>query len=276
MSGDNTFSLSTDAARKYESQKVPAVFEPMARATLDTLSLPADAAVIDIACGTGIIPRLLADRLPGVGRIVGTDLNPAMIEVARSTMPPCPHRVDWRACDVTDLPFDDGTFDIAFCQQGLQFFPDKPAALREIRRVLVPGGMIVAACWRKVSPLLKAVSDSLRRHVSETAARQALGPYSLTDRDAITSLLTEAGFSVAESSVLHVDRTLIPAGPAIRRELLASPYERELLDKGEETVDRVAGEVLAALQPFRTGDGGDGLTVPEEVNLFRCENAALQ
>lgn len=116
MSEDNRFSLSTAAAEKYESQKVPSVFLPLVEATLDAISLPTNARVIDVACGTGIIARLLADRLPGAGWIVGTDLNPAMIEVARGIMPRNRHRVDWHACDVAALPFEDGTFDVALCQ----------------------------------------------------------------------------------------------------------------------------------------------------------------
>jgi ubiquinone/menaquinone biosynthesis C-methylase UbiE len=129
VSEDKTFNLSTAAAQKYEIQKVPSIFGPLAEATLEAISLPPNARVIDVACGTGIIPKLLSERLLGKGWIVGTDLNPAMIEVARSTMPHSRHRIDWYTCDVTQLPFEDGEFELAFCQQELQFFPDKPKAL---------------------------------------------------------------------------------------------------------------------------------------------------
>ena len=116
------------------------MFSPLARATIEAISLPERAQVIDIACGTGIITRVVAAQLTGAGRIVGTDLNSTMLEVAEKTMPKTSHVIEWFACDVTELPFGDGEFDIAFCQQGLQFFPDKPKALAEIRRVLKPEG----------------------------------------------------------------------------------------------------------------------------------------
>ena len=87
MSADNTFQLSTKAAEGYETQKVPSLFGPLARATIEAISLPESAHVIDIACGTGIIAKVVAERLTGEGRIVGTDLNSAMIEVANRTMP---------------------------------------------------------------------------------------------------------------------------------------------------------------------------------------------
>ena len=142
MDAKNTFQLSTKAVEGYETQKVPALFSPLARGTIEAISLPESAQVIDIACGTGIITRVVAAQLTGAGRIVGTDLNSAMLEVAEKTMPKTSHVIEWFVCDVTELPFGDGKFDIAFCQQGLQFFPDKPKALAEIRRVLKPEGWL--------------------------------------------------------------------------------------------------------------------------------------
>jgi ubiquinone/menaquinone biosynthesis C-methylase UbiE len=271
MSADNSFQLSTSAAEKYESQKVPSVFAPLAEATLAAVLLPEGARVIEVASGTGIVSRLISERLPGEGRIVCTDLNPAMIEVARKMMPPSRHKVEWFACDVIDLPFADGEFDIAICQQGLQFFPDKPKALAEIRRVLVPGGRLILTCWRTISPLFQAVSDSLRQRVSEKAAKQALGPFSFRDGDLIASLLTEAGFKIADASSLLLRRRCSPARPAIREEILASPYEKELLDKGPETIDAVVADVDAALEVYREGEG---FVVPQEAHLFQAENPA--
>ena len=271
MKEENTFHLSTTAAEKYESQKVPSVFGPLANATLEAVSLPESVRVIEVACGTGIISRLISEQLPGNGRIVGTDLNPAMIEVARKTTPPSRHSVEWLACDVIDLPFADGEFDIAICQQGLQFFPDKPKALAEIRRVVAPGGRLILTCWRTISPLFQAVSDSLMQRVSEKAAKQALGPFSFRDGDCIASLLTEAGFRITDTSSLLVHRPLTPARPAIREEIMASPYEKELLDKGAETIDAVVADVDAALELYREGES---LVIPQEAHLFQAERPA--
>jgi len=130
MDAAKTYHLSTKAAEGYEQQKVPSLFGPMAKATLDVVSLPDGAQIIDVACGTGIISKVASERLAGQGRIVGTDLNPAMIEVARRTMPATHHRIEWFTCDVTELPFEDGEFNVAFCQQGLQFFPDNTKSQR--------------------------------------------------------------------------------------------------------------------------------------------------
>jgi ubiquinone/menaquinone biosynthesis C-methylase UbiE len=268
MSADNTFQLSTKAAEGYETQKVPSLFGPLARATVETVSLPESAHIIDIACGTGIITKVVAERLTGEGRIVGTDLNPAMIEVAARTMPETKHKVEWFACDVTELPFEDGEFDLAFCQQGLQFFPDKPKALAEIRRVLRPNGTLYLTCWRTVSPFFQKVSDSLQQRVNEKTAKQALGPYAFRDGDLIASLLKEAGFGIADVSSLIIDRHLAPAHDAIRKEILAQPFEKALLDSGTATIDAIVADVETALESYRDGET---ITVPQEVSLFQAK-----
>jgi len=268
MATDNTFNLSTAATEKYEIQKVPAVFAPLAAATLDAIPLQETVRALDVACGTGVIPKLLSKRLTKKSRVVGTDLNPAMVEVARSTMPESIHDLEWFSCDVTDLPFDADDFDIAFCQQGLQFFPDKAAALEEIRRVLAPGGRLVLTCWSMVSPLFQAVSDSLSRRVSEEAAKKAVAPFSFRDGAVIASLLVDAGFRVSKKSRLMVHRPLTPARHAIRQEILASPYETDLLDKGDATIDSVVADVDEALEQYREEES---LIVPQEAHLFEAQ-----
>jgi ubiquinone/menaquinone biosynthesis C-methylase UbiE len=271
MNTADTYRLSTKAAEGYERQKVPSLFGPMARATLDAVPLPEGAQIVDVACGTGIISKVASGRLAGTGRIVGTDLNSAMIEVARRTMPASRHRIEWFACDVTELPFADGEFDIAFCQQGLQFFPDRPAALAEIRRVLKPGGRLFLSCWKSVTPLFQAASDSLRRRIDDDIAEQALRPYAFRDGKVISSLLREAGFDIDDVSTVVVDRHLAPVHPAVRAEILAQPFEQALLASGEATIDAIVADTVAALESFRDGDS---MTIPSEVHLFQATRPA--
>lgn len=264
----DAFHLSTQAAEIYETQKIPAVFGPLAEATIEAVDLPENGYVLDVACGTGIVARTVAKHLKGSGRIVGTDLNPAMVEVAQRLMPECPHQIDWYTCDVAELPFDDGEFDIVFCQQGLQFFPDKAGAVAEIYRVLKCGGRFIPACWRKVSPLFQAVSTSLKDRVSDKSAFQALVPFSFRDDEVIVSLLTAADFKMVATKSVLLYRPLQPPRDGIRKEILAAPYEQELLDRGEETIEAVISDVERALAPFQSGDG---LRVPQESSLFIAE-----
>ena len=101
--------------------------------------------VLDVACGTGIVARKAAGLVGPGGRIAGLDLNEGMLRVARE----CAGRegataIEWYHGDVSRMPFSSGEFDTVLCQQGLQFFPDKAAALREMNRVL--------ARWRNACP----------------------------------------------------------------------------------------------------------------------------
>lgn len=267
MTATNAFHLSTAAAEKYQRQKVPAIFAPLAEATLAAVALPENGRVLDTACGTGIVARLVADRLPGTGRIAGTDLNPAMVAVAEAAMPATRHATEWAAADITSLPFAGGSFDIVFCQQGLQFFPDKPAALAEIGRVLAPGGCLVLTVWSAVSPLFQAVADSLRRRVDAQTARKALHPFEFRDGQVIAALLRDAEFIVAEPTRLTFDRSLAPVRATLREELLASPFEPELRANGEATIEAVIADVAAALASYRAGAG---VVVPQESHLFQA------
>ena len=112
------------------------------------------------------------------------------------------------------------------------------------------------------------MSDSLKQHINDETAKQALGPYAFRDVDLITSMLEDAGFKVADLSSLVIDRRLTPAREAIRKEILAQPFEQALLDSGVETIDTIVAEVDAALDSYRDGET---ITVPTEVNLFQAE-----
>src|SRR5688572_26129723 len=104
----------------YEEWFVPAVFAPLARAVIGATDLPPDARVLDVACGTGIVARTVAG-MPGFGgRVVGLDFSPAMLAVARRAAECEGLEIEWRQGSALELPFEDGAFDVAFCQMGMQ------------------------------------------------------------------------------------------------------------------------------------------------------------
>jgi ubiquinone/menaquinone biosynthesis C-methylase UbiE len=173
----------------YERWLVPVLFRPWVHPLLDRAELAAGDRVLDVACGTGIVARLAKERLGEGGRVAGVDLSEEMLAVARGLAPD----VDWRQGDAAALPFGGSEqFDVILCQQGLQFFPDRPAAAREMRRVLAPGGRIAVSAWRPLE------ETPFFREVHEIAERQ-LGPfvdrrYSLGSAGEIEDVLASAGF----------------------------------------------------------------------------------
>ena len=171
------FQLEGSAAQIYENQKVGAIFGPLARATLDVVLLHPGDRVLDVACGTGIVARTIRDRYGADVAVTGSDLNAGMIEMARRTTSELDPPIDWAVADATDMPFDDRAFTVCMCQQGIQFIPDKRAALTEFRRVLSPGGRLAVSVWDGASTFFVAMADALRRHVGEAVADQSLAPF---------------------------------------------------------------------------------------------------
>src|SRR5438874_12739240 len=132
----------------YDRILVPVMFGPFALDLAERLRGITTGQVLELAAGTGVVTRALARLLPAEASITATDLNPAMLDRAKS------HRgldrVQWQVADALALPFADRQFDCVVCQFGVMFFPDKRAAFREARRVLRPGGEFCSACGETV------------------------------------------------------------------------------------------------------------------------------
>src|SRR4029079_18210016 len=123
-------------AEIYERQLVGPLFRPFAEDLIGRLNPGPQDRLIDVACGTGIVARVARERMGGAARIVGVDTSPLMLAVARSV----DATIDWREGNALSLPVPDGErFSLLTCHQGLQFFPDKAAAVRAMPRGPQPG-----------------------------------------------------------------------------------------------------------------------------------------
>jgi ubiquinone/menaquinone biosynthesis C-methylase UbiE len=145
--------------------------------------------ILDIACGTGIVARLAKDRLADRGYVVGIDLSPDMLAVARALAP----GIDWRQGSAASLPLHDSEqFDVVVCQQGLQFFLDKAAAAAEMRRALAPGGRLAVATWRSDEeiPFFRELRQVAERHLGSIADQR----YGFGDTAPLEALLRDGGF----------------------------------------------------------------------------------
>ena len=124
-----------------------AFFRVFAEDLVERIALRPGDRVLDVACGTGIVLRTARGRVPDLRRAVGLDLTPGMLAVAREH---AGEDIEFIEGDAQQLPFGDGEFDVVTCQQGLQFIPDRSAALAEIARVASGGGRVAIACWQGV------------------------------------------------------------------------------------------------------------------------------
>jgi len=177
-----------DFADIFERLLVPAIFERYARDLVERARPfgPSDR-ILDLGCGTGIVARVLRERLGGAARLTGLDVNASMLAKARSIAPD----IEWVEGNAVALPFADHSFEVVIAQQVLQFVPDRKAAMREIRRVLVPGGRLIAATWRSraYQPLFEALGVINERHLGPGDDKR----WSL-DGDELRALLDDAGF----------------------------------------------------------------------------------
>ena len=203
----------------YEQLLVGPLFRPSAEVILEEVALARGNRLLDIACGTGIVARLAKERLGDSGRVVGVDVNPQMLAVARSVAP----GIDWREGSATALPLqDDEQFDTVTCQQGLQFFPDKRAAAREMRNALAPGGMLAVATWRPTveMPLLREAG------IREVRVKTVSRTMRFTDAPAFVRLNTMAlvGMSTASKEMGDEERRRAMAAIAGDSGKVLPPY----------------------------------------------------
>lgn len=188
----------------YEKVLAGTLFRPFVGPLLESVALAPGDRALDVCCGTGIVAREAAQAVGGAN-VQGVDIDPEMLAVARTNN----EQINWKQGDAQGLPFEAGAFDVVLCQQGLQFVPDKPTAVGEMKRVLATGGRIGIATWRPVE------ENAIFAELQEVAERR-LGPiedrrHSYGDIAAIEALLTHAGFAKLASTT--ISRTItIPEG----------------------------------------------------------------
>jgi ubiquinone/menaquinone biosynthesis C-methylase UbiE len=193
--GDKIFAGSIP--ENYDRYMVPLIFESYARDMSQRAAVISPKAVLETAAGSGVVTRALAPRLPPDARYVVTDLNQPMLDYAAARQD-SDDRIVWRKADAQALPFEDGTFDLVCCQFGVMFFPDRPSAYREARRVLKPGGAFLFNAWDRIEENVFAhdVTNALAEIFPDDPPRfMARTPHGYHDVALIRSDLAKAGFS---------------------------------------------------------------------------------
>jgi SAM-dependent methyltransferase len=225
----------------------PAWFDAFAEDMAGRLSPRPPGAVLEIACGTGLVTRRLRDRLDPAVRLIATDISKAMLDYARAKLH-AREGIDWREADAASLPFDDRQFGAVVCSFGIMFVPDKQAALREARRVLKPGGTLLFNVWDRIeeNPHAMANAEVLERLFPGDPEMRFRWPYEMHDAELLKGLLGEAGFRVIRIETKRVQCGAVGARTIAIGHIRGSPRSL-LIEKRGASVDEVVELAAAAI-----------------------------
>ena len=266
MSETETFQIPLETAELYETKFVPALFADWAPHVVATADVSRGQSVLDVACGTGIVARTALPRVGTEGRVVGVDLNPAMLTVAERVCP----GIELHTGDVAALPFEDDTFDAVLCQMALMFFPDPVAAAREMRRVARPGGTVVimVPSSLEAQPAYRPLVDLAAQHAGPEAVAMLSAYWTCGDLDELLDTHDRAGLEVVSTRTRMGTARFGSIDEFVAVEVESTPVRERLTDDEYDALRREANDVLGG---FTDADGA--ARIPIEGHLVASRPA---
>lgn len=225
---------------RYERNLVPTIFGPLARDLVDAADLRPGERVLDVGTGTGVVARLAAEAVGPSGRVVGLDISQDFLAVAEAVAGDLP--IEWLHGDAQDLPAPDASFDVVLSQQVLQFVADPVRALREARRVLVPGGRVLVSVATSLdeAPVYAALAGALEQHVGVEQAGLLRSMFAFSG---LREALTTAGLQEIRVQPYRTVLRWPSAAAFVLRYLESTPFGAAVADAGTDTTDKIVDHV---------------------------------
>jgi SAM-dependent methyltransferase len=249
---ENNFQGQIAAATSYEELFVPSLFKQWVPLVLNFVNVQPGHRVLDVACGTGILAREAASMVGPSGYTAGLDIAEGMLEVARRIAP----AIDWKQGPSDALPFPDQSFDAVVSQFGLMFFPDREKSLREMLRVLVPGGQLAVAVFDSLNNI-PAYADEvalLERSAGKKAADALRAPFVLGKKEGLIQLAKESGISNAKVTT-HSGMAKFPSVRSLVEADLRGWLPVMDVNLKEEKIIQILAEAERALNPYVNEQG---------------------
>lgn len=244
---DINASFSGNIPAIYDRCLGPLMFEPSARDFGDRWPWASFATVLELAAGTGILTHHLRAAMAPAASLTATDLNPDMLAVAKTKYPGLP--VTWQQTDAQALPFPAASFDAVACAYGVMFFPDKPGACREIRRVLKPGGLFAFSVWDSMAhnPIAAIARDVVNRYFASDPPSFYEVPFGFADENPWRSWLTAAGFELQSVHRLSMTNPSPSAAVAAEGLISGNPTILAIEERATAPASVIISETAAAV-----------------------------
>lgn len=257
MKKHNRWQLEKGGPEIYEQYIVPAFSGAWAEDMVNRAGLKHGERVLDLACGTGIVARKAHAATGSRVRLLGADANRIVLDKGRDLCAKTGIAVSFHQAVAGALPFGAGSVQVALCQQGLQYFPDRAAALSEIHRILAPGGRVVFSVWRPLeySPFYLALHQALGRFVNPTAAGMLSAAYTLGKAEDVRRLFTSAGFREINIRLVIKQMQSPCIDDFLGAGLSASPFAADIAALPESRREQMFGVIREAMAEYMDDHG---------------------
>jgi SAM-dependent methyltransferase len=253
------------AAENYQRYFVPVIGGPFAEDLLAEAALRPGERVLDVACGTGVVARLAAERVGPSGTVAALDLNPAMLSVARS-VPSAGAAIRWYETSAESIPLPDDSFDVVLCQLGLQFVVDKSAALRDMRRVLAPGGRVLVST-PPPNEFFDVLDEAMTRHAGSEAGAFVRMVFSLNEPVILDRLFQDAGFVDVDVRTYVKTLRLPPAREFLWQYVHSTPLTGKLANLDDARLAALERDVV---NRWARWSDADGMTSEQGMNVSKA------
>lgn len=257
-----------DIPTHYDTGLGPNIFFDYAEILADRCSAIGATNVVELAAGTGILSRKLRDTLLADARLVITDLNSPMLNIAKGKFS-SQESVEFRVANAMELPFDDDEFDLMACQFGVMFFPDKPASFREAARVIRSGGRYIFNTWGAMAdnPFSQLAQDVCTKIFPVDPPGFYKVPFHYSDPDIVMADLKAAGWHKVEHETISMNKTIEAPRAFANALVYGNPLIDEIRERGGVDPDTVAEDIYEVLQ---STFGPTPLVMPLKATTFIC------